>query len=116
MNKLSLLGFFPIGEYRKQFDLLLSVYADAVQKYEEFYRDIGLGIKTPPIAAGILVAINAQIAANPHLAAVELFILKYQLGFGGSLLAEASDKLLERNPENPFFIYVAKGNSDPHRK
>jgi hypothetical protein len=90
-----------------------SLAADAVQKAEDVYRKVGIEIPSPLVVTKIMADINARLDGNPHLAAVELFFLKYQLRFGGQLLKDASDKLLARNPDNPFFIYVAKGNSDP---
>jgi hypothetical protein len=116
LDGLSLLtvGSLPIPSFRAQFDQLSGDYADAVQKAEDVYRKVGIEIPSPLVVTEIMANINARVDENPHLAAVELFFLKYQLRFGGQLLEDASEKLLARNRDNPFFIYVARGNSDPH--
>jgi tetratricopeptide (TPR) repeat protein len=107
----------PIPDFRRQFDQITQLHAAAVRQIENLNRSLGIGVPLPAQVADILSFINARVNDTPHVAAVEVFILTRLLGFtepvGQPILTEAKKAVFDRDTINPFYVYVAKGKTDP---
>lgn len=75
---------------------------------------------TPRMIGGLSspqsIAVDVEAAVNPpgftlHLVGIEI-LLKRTLGRGNPVINKAADRLHSRQPQNPFFCYLALGAGD----
>jgi len=103
----------PIPDFHSLYQGAAQVYAKSFQALSNLAKNAGIAPLLPAHLAAVMTDINSKVNDNPHLAAVEVFLLEKRLGYESPLLADAAKAILATNPKNPFFIYIAKGRSDP---
>jgi hypothetical protein len=102
----------PVPDFDSLYRSAAKLYAQAFQAFSNLARNIGVGPLFPGQAAAAMTDINSLVNDNPHLAAVEIFLLTKKFGYDSPLLKDAAKNVLKANPKNPFFIYLANGRSD----